>query len=250
MTLPTHAVGNAESFFRDGVTAFRKSDYPAARTAFSESLKSQPNNPAALFNLGLVEYRAGHVGLGLGLWRKALAQSPDYSPARRALAWAETHTPRASLSRDSDTWDAFRSALLAPVPLSRYLGFSLLLFFLTGWLALRYFGERRRALLDEKPLPPMPLFPLLFSLLFTVSLLLVGAKVYDMTIVRGTVVADRVSVQTTPDKESASLFDLFEGIEVTVRQFNQGWMQVTYPGGLTGWVPQESIFISSQRIVP
>lgn len=237
---------SAEDLHRDGLEALRGNDVANARSALRLSLDQDPNRPAALYNLGLLEFRDGNEGLAIGLWRKALALSPGFSSARAALTWAETSVPRAR-ARETNAWETFRSQLLSYVTLTDVLAASLVLALCVGFLLLRYAGRRRRALLDESPMPPFPTVAALSAVLLLVSLALAGAKAYDLTVDRATLIANNIPARTTPDPQSAALFDLFEGSEVIVRQSQGDWRQVSVPGGLTGWVPKESLYVSSSR---
>lgn len=236
----------ARDLHDDGVAAIRKNEFQVARQTLQKSLALEPNRPAALYNLGLVEFRSGNEGLGIGLWRKALIISPGFVPARDALAWGLEKLPRA-FNRNAGFYESFRAAIIARVGMMDVLILVLLVSFFTGFLFLRYFGARRRALLDESPLPPFPVVAVVFSVLLATVLLISAIKAYDLTVVRATVLADRTPARTNPDSQAASLFDLFEGTEVVVRQSKGDWWQVSVPGGLTGWVPQDALFFSSSR---
>ena len=236
----------ASDFHNDGVQLLRKGDYPGARTAFQESLKIAPEQPTSLYNLGLVEYRAGNEGLALGLWRKALALAPGFFAPEHAIEWAQAKLPRATSNGEASVWESFRSHFLLTIPLSSYLFLVVLLLLFSGWLILRFFGTRRRALLDERPLPPFPWVATVFGALWLISVALAGAKFYDMHVLRATVVQEKVPVRTSPDPQATALFDLIEGHEIIVRESINGWFQVTLPGGdLTGWIPQETVFVTS-----
>jgi hypothetical protein len=67
------------------------------------------------------------------------------------------------------------------------------------------------------------------------------AKVIDQSTLRGTIIAKKIESRSTPDMTGTSLFDLYEGLEVIVRQSTDSWVQVTYPGGPTGWIPKDAI---------
>jgi hypothetical protein len=121
---------------------------------------------------------------------------------------------------------------------------ALILFLSTGWSWLTHLGARRRALQNETVMPAPPILPVIFSVLLVGGFFLWAAKTWDMSETRATIVVEKVSVLTAPTDQSASLFDLFEGLEVVVRQTHDNWMQVTYPGGMTGWIPKTSLFIT------
>src|ERR1051325_2930943 len=88
--LPSGEFAQASENFAKGVGAFQKNELDSARASFQEVLKSDAGNPIVLFNLGLVEMKAGAKGRALGIWRKALALQPGFEPARRAMAWTQS----------------------------------------------------------------------------------------------------------------------------------------------------------------
>lgn len=238
----------AESHFKDGLAAFQKGDVKQARAAFRESLHLDPESPVALYNLALAEQRSGENGLALALWRKALALNPSYRPAENAIQWTKGRLERAEIPHEVEYWESFRKTVLFNTPLSTWVVCSAALLLLGGWLLLRYFGARRRALLEEQPLPP---FPTVASVLLAGFLLFVGlsgAKAWDLSIVRGTVLPKKVEARSAPDTSGTPLFDLYEGLEVIVRYRTGDWTQVTYPGGPTGWVPTSAIFATTDKV--
>jgi tetratricopeptide (TPR) repeat protein len=242
---PTLAADSAESLFQAGVAAFQKADLATAREQLQKSLQAQPGSAPALYNLGLVEYEAKSTGLALALWRKALAVDPGYRPASLALHWATGKLEHPEIAHQTEVWETLRSNFLTATSLSIFLAFTAVLLLFSGWLILRYFGKRRRAVLDESPMPPTPWIAIalaFFFLLFASSSI---AKLFDLDTKRATVLPPKVDVRSTPEISGVSLFELFEGLEVIVQQSSGDWVQVTYPGALTGWVPKSAIMITS-----
>ena len=52
------------------------------------------------------------------------------------------------------------------------------------------------------------------------------------------VLDDSVEVLAGPGENNASLFTVHEGLTLTVRSERPGWVQVSLPNGLNGWVPR------------
>jgi tetratricopeptide (TPR) repeat protein len=238
----------AELQFKAGISAFQKNDLKQARVAFQESLQSDPLNPASLFNLGLVEQKSGNFGLALALWRKALAHTPGYDPALEAVRFASSKLERREIAHEASLWESLRTVALLNIALYKYVVLCAVFLLLSGWLLLRYFGARRRALLDEQPLPPFPTVATIFAAGFLLTAFLSAAKAYDQSMVRATILPKKVEARSTPDNEGTMLFDLYEGLEVVVGQLTGEWAQVTYPGGSTGWVPKTAIFMTDEPV--
>lgn len=57
---------------------------------------------------------------------------------------------------------------------------------------------------------------------------------------RAVVLKPSVEALAGPGLNNASLFTLHEGIAVTIESEREGWLQVTLPNGLTGWVVRDA----------
>jgi tetratricopeptide (TPR) repeat protein len=242
------SVQQAESKFREGVEAFQKKDLPTARVAFVESLKENQQSAVALYNLGLVEAELGKNGQAIALWRKALALKPGYSAAENSIDWASRKLERQEIAHEVETWERLRPIFFQQVSFLSYFLASIFFLAASGALLLHYFGARRRALIDERPLPKTPLAPALCVLFFICFATLTVLKVVDEQDLRATIVAKKVEARSTPDAEATSLFDLYEGLEVIVQSQKGDWIQVTYPGGATGWVPKSAVMSLKDRV--
>ncbi len=236
----------AEQLFQDGVTALQKNDLDLAREHFTASLKISPS-ATSLYNLGLTEYKAKNEGLAIGLWRKALVLDPTNDDLQHAIGFAEKALPQQPISRGSDLFESFHQSFLSQTSLTSLIVVNLALLAFAGWILIRYLALKSRSIENEEPSPPIPYIGFLFIVGLLASVVVLGAKAYDLTVTRATVTDEKVEVKTSPDSQAATLFELFEGLEVIVRQSHEGWMQVTYPGGLSGWVPAKAVLVSSGR---
>jgi tetratricopeptide (TPR) repeat protein len=236
--------------FRNAIGAYQKNDFKTARASLQSALKASAENPILLYDLGLTEEKDGHLGLAMALWRKALAVQPGFTPADHALNWTRPKLEHSDISHEVEFWESLRSTMLVTTPLNRYLGSSAVLLLLGGWLFFRYMGQRRQARLDEKSMPPFPTVALIFTVLFLITASLSAAKAYDETVVRGTIVVKKIEARSSPDPSATALFDLYEGLEVIFQKESGEWVQVSYPGGSTGWIPRTSLFATTDKVAP
>ncbi|MDG0814817.1 tetratricopeptide repeat protein [Bdellovibrio svalbardensis] len=232
-------------YFKQGTQFYSAKEYEKARDAFAKAVETDPHNATALTNLALAQFQLGKKPLAIGLLRKALASDPELTTARAGLKYAQSQMEIKDVPHQIETYESVRSKLLAPVPLLAYLILTALLLFAAGWVLLSYLGRRRTALHEEKSPPPTPVIGLLFSLGFIVSLTLLCLKIYDSSILRATVIEEKVSLQTAPGENQAAILDLYGGMEVVVKTLDKDWAQVTYPGSLTGWIKSSSVIITS-----
>ena len=54
------------------------------------------------------------------------------------------------------------------------------------------------------------------------------------------VLDQRAEIHSGPGADNPTLFVVHEGLKVVVRNRSDGWIQVTLPNGLTGWLPDSS----------
>ena len=244
------AAQSAESKFHEAVSAFKKGDLKQAKGLFLEVLDLEGANAPALFNLGLIEQKSGRSGMALGLWRKALVIQPEDSPTRAAIDWAKSKLERSEIPHEVELWESLRDMVLSRATLDKFLFVSAALLLAYGWLLLRYFGRRRQALLDERPLPAFPAFAVALAVIFVFSCGLSLAKAIDMKTVRGTILVKKIEARSAPETTATPLFELYEGLEVIVKRVAGDWVQVTYPGAASGWVPKSSLFTTIDKAVP
>ncbi|MBO9668199.1 MAG: tetratricopeptide repeat protein [Bdellovibrio sp.] len=244
LILPTLAWTQNNSFpelFKQGTQHYVAKEYDKARDAFAKALESDPHNATTLTNLALAQYQLGKKPLAVGLLRKALSSDPELPAAKAGLKFALSQMEIKEIPHQIETYESIRANLLSPVPLFAFLVLTALLLFAGGWILISYFGKRRRAFAEEKAFPGFPVIGALLSLGFLVSLTLLVLKIYDQSIVRATIIDDKVSMQAAAGDNQAALLDLYGGMEVIVQNESKDWVQVTYPGSITGWIKATSI---------
>ncbi|WP_413576533.1 tetratricopeptide repeat protein [Bdellovibrio sp. HCB290] len=244
LILPTLAwTQNADfaALFNQGTQHYAAKDYEKSRDAFAKALELDPHNATTLTNLALAQYQLGKKPLAVGLFRKALASDPDLSQARSGLKFALGQMDVKDIPHQIETYETVRRKLLAPVSQTAYLITTALFLFAAGWIWIGFMGQRRRALADETSLPGVPIIGSLLGLGFLLSITLLGLKIYDQSIIRATIVEDKVSLQAAPGDNQATLLDVFGGMEVIVQNENAEWSQVTFPGSITGWIKKSAI---------
>lgn len=234
---------SAEEQFAEATALYRQGKFPEASEKFSILAGRSTENASALTNWGLSAFQEGKKGLAVGLWRRALNVDPTAGAARSALEFAS----RTMQLREPETgfwFDRLQNQILGRVRLDQMLASSLVFLVLGGWPMVTYFGRRRRALRDEQPLPVFSWVGAAMAVIFVAVVSLTGLKAISWSIPRATAVTN-VVVRTGPDQQSSSLFDLREGADVVVRQAKKGWTQIRHPGGMSGWVPQDTLFQTS-----
>lgn len=76
--------GNREAWFDLADSYGRAGDWPAALRVMQSVLEREPDDPAALYNLGVIELQLGNAPAARAWWEKAGAQERDPGTAQRA----------------------------------------------------------------------------------------------------------------------------------------------------------------------
>jgi hypothetical protein len=233
--------------FQQGVTLLQGKRPEQALANFKFALEKASDDPVVLTNAGIAAFDAGKKGWAVAFLRHAISVGSSPRETRRALDFALSQLETKEIPHDTLLWEAFRDNLLFGVSLPNllFLLAACLLFFGIIWL--RFMVARRRALANEEALPSLNILHVTSALLLFLGSGAVWAKVVDLSQVRATVVADKTTAATSPSREAPSLFDLFAGLEVIVQRSQNGWFQVQYPGGPTGWVANSDLYVTQSR---
>lgn len=230
--------------FQAGIESYQKQDYSAAQTQFEAALKDRPWDASILTNLALTHYRLGQRGWALGYARRALHLEPGHTEASQLIAAIAQEGKLRDLPHRIEVWELLHHNVLTAASTPAFVAILVLVTLACLWSWLSFLGARRRALASENALPGFPFLPVLFLILFAASAFLTLAKWKDASDLRGTIVVERVPALTAPSEQSPSLFELIEGLEVIVRKSEGDWLQVTFPGAMTGWIPKSSLLVT------
>ncbi len=232
-----------------GVKAYQEKAYEKARDSFTQALDKDPHNASTLANLALVQFKLNHKGEAVALFRRALEIDPTLPTAQNGLKYVLSQLEIKEIPHRIETYETLRTQFIQPFTLATYLALTALLIFCAGWNLLAYLGRKRKALEEEKSFPAFPTIGVFLAVLAACSIFLTSLKIYDGTVPRGTILTETLSVQAAPGENQVSLFDLHAGFEVTVQNSDKEWIQVTYPGASTGWIPKKSIMITSGHVL-
>jgi hypothetical protein len=245
-------LAQADAVFSQGVENFRAGKFEDAKKAFLTLHNQFPEHEDILLNLGLIAFKEKRIGAAIGIWRKGLVKDSSNESLFRAVSFARTKLEKQDVPREFGAWERYREAVIGRISLPLVVGISGILLFSTGWLWLRWLGRRKRAFEEEAATPQAPIPALLTTLLFVSVIGIIASIFIDRSELRGTVLSAKVSVLSAPQLEATALFDLFEGLEVIIQETrtvdNKTWRRITFPGGLSGWVPSTSIFATSDPV--
>lgn len=236
-----------EEYFSSGTKSYQDKKFEDAAANFEKALDLHPESATVLTDLGLSYFQMQKKGLSIAMFRRALYIDPSQTVAEAALKFVLSQLEVKEIPHQIETYERLRSSVLNSASLNGFHLLTALLFFACGFIWLRYLGRRRKSFEAETAPPNTPVIGLLLAIGLVLSFSFTLLKLYDLTIPRATIIADKVSAQTAPGDGQSGLFDLYAGFEVIIRNVANDWIQVSYPGGLTGWVKKDSLMSTSGK---
>ena len=241
------AFSQVDPRFEAGIEKYRAQDYEAAKESFLELFGENPTSSSLLYNLGLTEYKLGEEGRAIAYWRKAQHLNPRLEGVETALNLAIEKLELRELPHTASLYEKVRKKVLNHIGWNTLLLVLLVFMSFSFWSFFRFVQSRRISQEQEVSPPRLQSSTIFLFVGFIIASTLVALKGYEHTLTRATVIEETVAARSGPDESTSTLFELFEGMGVIVRESREDWLQVTYPGGRTGWVPKDSVFHTSGR---
>lgn len=228
--------------FEEAIGKYRSSQFTEAFSDFQSLLDQDPENVALLTNTALSAYQAGQKGLAVGLLKRALMQDPQNQTGVEALSFIQSQMNPKDLPRELPNWEVFRSEVLSFLTLPQWISLALLCGLAAIWALMSFLGRRRRAIKEGSPTPGLKMVEVILLVVGVLGLLTMTGKYIDSTQVRGVLLPENVSVYSAPNTQSVNLLTLHAGFEVVLLRQQDSWVQIQYPGSVTGWVEAKDVF--------
>ncbi len=225
-----------EATFEAGNAAYSAGQFEEAAKAYREVLRFRIADPVLEFNLANAEFRLGRLGPAILHYQRARRMSPSDADIATNLAFANSMTldrveppPKPVVLRwlhgiqdrfgpDSQAWFVLSLIWLCAA--------------LVAWRSARPGGWRGS-----------------YGWILSGALLLivVSTSSWWVTYQRlegrelAVIQVDAVEVLAGPGETNPALFTIHEGLTLEVRADRGGWVQVSLPNGLNGWVRAETL---------
>lgn len=222
---------SAQTFFRQGIDAYRSGDYARAAVAFGESERREAA-PGTLRNLGIAEWQRGEVGRAILAWEQTLWVNPFEHATRQNLQFArrtaQVESPNLAWYEEISNW----------LPASWWAWITVAgLWLAIGMLILPGVFRQRKAAWHQA----------VAALGFMVFLLSLPAQLGVHTRSQlGFVVEKNAPLRLTPTADAQVVIHLAEGKPVRSERAHGNYVLVRTPEGQRGWLDQQQLgFIGS-----
>ena len=237
LTSAATAEDRAADLLADGNRLYEQGDYSGAASAYQHILDYGLRNEVVYYNLGNALFKLDRLGEAILAYERALRLDPGDREAAENLAYATSLTvDRAEREEPSFPVRAFlRLVNVTTVVEDAWL--LLVAAYLLGGVGAAAILVRSR--LARRALAYIGVVLLAMTLWSGGALVYKDARIHGSR--KGVVLAEKVDVLSGPSGENTSLFTVHEGLQVEIRNWREGWIQILLPNGLNGWVPASAL---------
>ena len=210
---------------------YAEGNFSAAADDYEKILQTGVQSPALLFNYANAEFKAGSPGKAIAAYRRAEQLSPRNSEIRANLAFVRNQIQGATV-RES-RWQGW----LGQLTLNEWTLLAAAAFWLTFLLLAAgqihpAFGARLKGAVS---------LCVVLTILFGTALGLQTANhFYSQTAV---VISTEATARSGPFDEAQSVFTVHDGVELSVLDRHNDWIQITDGSGKIGWLPGKQVEI-------
>ena len=207
--------------------------------AIYEQLISQGGRDSALYyNLGNAYYEGGDLGRAILNYQRAAQLTPRDQDIQANLALARAQVVDAYPEVPAGPFDSLAKLTSGWLTLNETATLALLFWFALGFIVLFW------RLLQPGKLQNTIRYSALVLLLFVVvASLSLGSRILrEYNQPEGIIVAPIVTVNSSPDEQHNTEYQLHSGTEVNLLETNGDWIRFSVPGdAVEGWLPVEAV---------
>jgi hypothetical protein len=225
---------NLDTYYKSGLDFYESRSYQNAKSAFEKVLENNWESSELYYNLGNVYYRLNDISGAVWAYEMCLYHDPSHENAKFNLKLSNVNVKDKIAIPE------------APIYLKLYMGIKerftpnewvkntlgLLVLFLLFVLVRKFWGYSPIMNFSENFVLILICITFLFSLHSIWS---------DSNIAQGIISAESVDVLSEPNPQSTILFQVHNGLKVSITQNSRNWVEIELVDGKSGWVNGISI---------
>ena len=232
--IPLFAVEERISqYYKNGMDAYKKGQYDLAIQEFESILSNNWDSPELYYNLGNAFFRSGNTAGAVWAFESCLNLSPTHSDAKYNLKLANLKVIDRMGLPDPPLYLQWYLGLKEQFTPTTWINITLFIFFL---FSLSVTVNR------------LFLFSLVQNLrgvvltIFFISLFLTFHSIWtDNSLNLGVIYSLKAEVRSEPNTFSTRLFEVHEGLKVSINQLENDWVEIELLDGKTGWITENQI---------
>jgi len=219
--------------YKSGMDAYKKGQYDLAIQEFESILSNNWDSPELYYNLGNAFFRSGNIAGAVWAFESCLNLSPTHSNAKYNLKLANLKVIDRMGLPDPPLYLQWYLGLKEQFTPTTWINITLFIFFL---FSLSVTVNR------------LFLFSLVQNLrgviltIFFISLFLTFHSIWtDNSLNLGVIYSLKAEVRSEPNTFSTRLFEVHEGLKVSINQLENDWVEIELLDGKTGWISNDQI---------
>ena len=234
ISIPLFAVEEEISqFYKKGMDAYKNGQYDLAIQEFESILSDNRDSPELYYNLGNAFFRSKNTAGAVWAFESCLNLSPTHSDAKYNLKLANLKVIDRMGLPDPPLYLQWYLVLKEQFTPTTWINITLIIFFL---FSLSVTVNR------------LFLFSLVQNLrgviltIFFISLFLTFHSIWtDNSLNLGVIYSLKAEVRSEPNTFSTRLFEVHEGLKVSINQLENDWVEIELLDGKTGWISNDQI---------
>ena len=234
MTFPLLAVEEGISpIYQNGMDAYKNGQYDFAIQEYESILAKNWDSAELYYNLGNAFFRSGNTAGAVWAFESCLKLSPTHSDAQYNLKLANLKViDKMNLPEP-------------PIYLKLYLGMKEQ-FIPSAWINITLFIFLLFSLSVTinrfRFIPIVQKLKGLVITIFFISLLLTFHSIWTYNSLNlGVIYSQTVDVRSEPNTYSTRIFEVHEGLKVSISQLENDWVEIELLDGKTGWISNDQI---------
>ena len=225
--------GNINLHYENGLDAYRNNQYELAIQEFETILDNNWDSPELYYNLGNAYYRNGNTSGSVWAYESCLRLSPTYTDAEYNLKLANLKVKDRVDLPDPPIYLKWYMGIKEHFTPSIWINLTLFILLLLSLLV---------AVSRILSVVSLNYISGIFSTLFFVSLFFTLHSIWtENSINQGIIYYSAVEARSEPNTFSARLFEVHEGLKVSVNQTSENWVEIELLDGKSGWVENHQI---------
>ena len=219
--------------YKSGMDAYKKGQYDLAIQEFESILSNNWDSPELYYNLGNAFFRSGNTAGAVWAFESCLNLSPTHSDAKYNLKLTNLKVIDRMGLPDPPLYLQWYLGLKEQFTPTTWINSTLFIFFL---FSLSVTVNR------------LFLFSLVQNLrgviltIFFISLFLTFHSIWtDNSLNLGVIYSLKAEVRSEPNTFSTRLFEVHEGLKVSINQLENNWVKIELLDGKTGWITENQI---------
>ena len=220
-------------YYKNGMNAYKKGQYELAIQEFESILSNNWDSPELYYNLGNAFFRSGKTAGAVWAFESCLNLFPTHSDAKYNLKLANLKVIDRMGLPDPPLYLQWYLGLKEQFTPTTWINITLFIFFL---FSLSVTVNR------------LFLFSLVQNLrgviltIFFISLFLTFHSIWtDNSLNLGVIYSLKAEVRSEPNTFSTRLFEVHEGLKVSINQLENDWVEIELLDGKTGWITENQI---------